>query len=338
MVKDGKICVSEIFESIDGEGYNAGYPTVFFRVIGCSLRCNYCFGQRKGRGNTMMPNLRLGYQHPNNRKGKPHKIRLDEVKVGDWIMTYDDSLNLVETEVKYVQPKNVEQWYEVVIGGKSYAVTGEHPIFTAKGVKPVSELQVGDIVLDAKYNQYLSYKASIDNPMKNPEYSSKRVKNTDYAKLGESISKSRKAIFQKIREYLDSGYPMELWGPKLKEFYLRHKQAHENPEFRKKLSDSKLGEKNPNWTGEDQNYKQLKKLVHDKVIVRSQLSGKTPEEDDAKGLVVHHIDGNHSNDKMDNLIVVTTREHNQIHKRGYNFWTNNRKDKLFFSKSLSSKW
>lgn len=42
MVKDGKICVSEIFESIDGEGYNAGYPTVFFRVTGCNLRCNFC--------------------------------------------------------------------------------------------------------------------------------------------------------------------------------------------------------------------------------------------------------------------------------------------------------
>ena len=42
MVKDGKICVSEIFESIDGEGYHAGYPTVFFRTIGCNLRCSWC--------------------------------------------------------------------------------------------------------------------------------------------------------------------------------------------------------------------------------------------------------------------------------------------------------
>lgn len=42
MVKDGKICVSEIFESIDGEGYHAGYPTVFFRTVGCNLRCSWC--------------------------------------------------------------------------------------------------------------------------------------------------------------------------------------------------------------------------------------------------------------------------------------------------------
>ena len=42
MVKDTKILVSEIFQSIDGEGYHAGYPTVFFRTIGCNLRCSWC--------------------------------------------------------------------------------------------------------------------------------------------------------------------------------------------------------------------------------------------------------------------------------------------------------
>lgn len=42
MVENGKILVSEVFESIDGEGYNAGFPTVFFRVIGCNLRCAWC--------------------------------------------------------------------------------------------------------------------------------------------------------------------------------------------------------------------------------------------------------------------------------------------------------
>lgn len=42
MTKDGKILVNEIFESIDGEGYHAGYPTVFFRTVGCNLRCVWC--------------------------------------------------------------------------------------------------------------------------------------------------------------------------------------------------------------------------------------------------------------------------------------------------------
>ena len=42
MVKDNKILVNEIFESIDGEGYHAGRPTVFFRTVGCNLRCSWC--------------------------------------------------------------------------------------------------------------------------------------------------------------------------------------------------------------------------------------------------------------------------------------------------------
>lgn len=42
MVEDGKILVSEIFESIDGEGYHAGFPSVFFRTVGCNLRCSWC--------------------------------------------------------------------------------------------------------------------------------------------------------------------------------------------------------------------------------------------------------------------------------------------------------
>lgn len=42
MIKDNKILISEIFESIDGEGYHAGYATVFFRTIACNLRCVWC--------------------------------------------------------------------------------------------------------------------------------------------------------------------------------------------------------------------------------------------------------------------------------------------------------
>lgn len=42
MVENNKLCVSEIFESIDGEGYHAGKATVFFRTVGCNLRCSWC--------------------------------------------------------------------------------------------------------------------------------------------------------------------------------------------------------------------------------------------------------------------------------------------------------
>lgn len=37
-----KLKVNEIFYSLDGEGERAGYPSIFIRLTGCNLRCNYC--------------------------------------------------------------------------------------------------------------------------------------------------------------------------------------------------------------------------------------------------------------------------------------------------------
>jgi 7-carboxy-7-deazaguanine synthase len=41
-MQNAEIQISEIFYSIQGEGLLAGRPSVFVRLAGCPLRCNYC--------------------------------------------------------------------------------------------------------------------------------------------------------------------------------------------------------------------------------------------------------------------------------------------------------
>lgn len=37
-----KLPMVEIFETVEGEGTKAGFPTVFIRLFGCNLRCSWC--------------------------------------------------------------------------------------------------------------------------------------------------------------------------------------------------------------------------------------------------------------------------------------------------------
>lgn len=41
-VKKKKIPMVEIFETVEGEGTRAGFPTTFVRVFHCNLRCSWC--------------------------------------------------------------------------------------------------------------------------------------------------------------------------------------------------------------------------------------------------------------------------------------------------------
>jgi len=40
--REGKLKITEIFHSLQGEARDAGRPTVFIRLTGCPLRCTYC--------------------------------------------------------------------------------------------------------------------------------------------------------------------------------------------------------------------------------------------------------------------------------------------------------
>lgn len=42
LAADSRLRISEIFYSLQGEANSAGLPTVFIRLTGCPLRCQYC--------------------------------------------------------------------------------------------------------------------------------------------------------------------------------------------------------------------------------------------------------------------------------------------------------
>ncbi|MEM8844846.1 MAG: 7-carboxy-7-deazaguanine synthase QueE [Pseudomonadota bacterium] len=41
-MSDNRLRITEIFYSLQGEARTAGFPTVFVRLTGCPLRCQYC--------------------------------------------------------------------------------------------------------------------------------------------------------------------------------------------------------------------------------------------------------------------------------------------------------
>lgn len=41
-VRDIRLPMVEIFETVEGEGTKAGFPTIFVRLFGCNLRCTWC--------------------------------------------------------------------------------------------------------------------------------------------------------------------------------------------------------------------------------------------------------------------------------------------------------
>ena len=306
--------INEIFSSIDGEGIRTGYPVTFIRSYGCNLLCSYCFGIKPGRH---IPQVHLVHPLKEKRVGANGVVRntggripINMVKVGDELFTYDENMNVVTTTVTNILDREVTEWYEIKIGNTEYYVTPEHPIFTTNGMKQAQDLHVGDVVLHTDNSMLSSIRMTINNPMKNVEISNKVHSGLDYKKIGQKIKNT-------ITEKQKTGVYQSPWQ-------LLSQQQRD--EVCKKISQSKLRENNPNWVDNYpyRNYQDLKNAINKNPeqfkCERCGISGTQ------KGLHVHHIDGTHENDNMDNLAVLCCQCHNQIHQRGYNFWTDNRVD------------
>lgn len=78
-------------------------------------------------------------------------------------------------------------------------------------------------------------------------------------------------------------------------------------------SNYRTGNKNPNWKGGTQGSKAHTRIAYRKYVHECAICGITEE----CVLEVHHIDENHENNEVDNLIILCSNCHSRVHRGGY---------------------
>ncbi|MBA7538345.1 hypothetical protein ES705_30620 [subsurface metagenome] len=82
--------------------------------------------------------------------------------------------------------------------------------------------------------------------------------------------------------------------------------------IRKKMSNSKKGEKNPRWDNGSSEYPDHAELKRARIKVLKRSKNKC-EICGKQAVIVHHIDGDKSNHNIDNLIAVCLECHEPLH-------------------------
>lgn len=298
--------VNEIFVSLSGEvdGFgNQGGLATFVRLQGCNLNCNWCFGIKPGR------------RVPKVITSRGANKRLPDIRTGDYLLTFNSSGGLVETLVTVVYSREVDIWYRLKIitgidrnerpGGRYYYVTGEHPLFTNRGLIRVENLKVGDQILHSTFQDKISFgKRGDRNPMKDPNVVARNVAATDYVDVGRKVSET-------VQAKMWAGKYQPAWNAMSKEVRLR---------AREKISTSQMGKHNSNYKEQGWNARALARECASGSLTICKLCKQY------RALEVHHRDGDDDNDKPGNLVTICHSCHSKIHCRGYNFWPAQRSD------------
>lgn len=217
----------EIFNSVEGEFPKSGEFVTFVRFPICNYSCHWCFGVIPGR---RVP--RLKKVDDNN----IHNIRLDDVSIGDSILTLDSNHNIVETKVQDVGNRDVYSWLKIKINGTLYFVTEDHPFMTTSGLKRADELIEGDLIVHINGHEVTSWAKKGDkNPMKNSDVA-KRVHNIRNSKMDEIAMKTSNT--RKLR-IASGGIKLKLLSVEARKKISNHMKANnpmKNSDVAKKVS------------------------------------------------------------------------------------------------------
>lgn len=137
--------INEIFGSIDGEARRAGELATFVRTNGCNLKCSWCFAAGK---DGKFPYVRL----PDG-STKP----LDEVVVGDEIMTLNDAQELTITTVQDIHQHTSSEYERLVFPSASFICTPEHPFWSNGKWEKAANLKIGDTCVRVSDYEYAEY-------------------------------------------------------------------------------------------------------------------------------------------------------------------------------------
>ena len=125
----GKLSVSEVFTSIQGEGMSMGYPSIFLRLAGCNLMCG-------GLGTQFDQELHFNA-----------KWRCDTIEV--WMNGQAKSFESIFTDDQIQKLKN--GWRLVITGGEPIlqdaAIVSFIEYLRNKGVKPYIEVETNGTIM-----------------------------------------------------------------------------------------------------------------------------------------------------------------------------------------------
>lgn len=154
-VKSSSLLVASMFLTLQGEGPFSGLPALFIRLAKCNLSCTFCLPS-----NTDISVLDRG------------SMRLDEVRVGDNLLTLDKDLSPAWTRVRKVMTRWVPRTEVLSIEYKEdgarrkILATKDHPFnVRGKGFVAAKDLKHGQVIHHIPGEQRIAKNMEANNPM-----------------------------------------------------------------------------------------------------------------------------------------------------------------------------